>query len=869
MSRTGVGCRVVIDGKQIDDGCFVWAQESPGTVLRTNDETNPRAALATTDFGASVATGSAALSLQAVSGLTAPLPATFIRATVTVAGNTYIQISRNMRGLTPGQVVSLSAYGRSSLAYTSSQVLITLHDAANAQLGATISVPGPAGSAGQWLRWTAPNITLPANVSYAVFRIRIIATTVPVGATIDITGILRERASSVRVYIDGAIADTDTREYLWSGQPDKSTSIERVPLYSERLAEGLSADEGLRVVWGRTNTNEQPSPSTCTFTVTDDPGNLYFANLRIGSSVYVYADSTVHGGSTLPAFHDPDFESEVRATPSNATVTRDNRHVETGTMAALMKPLVFDRTYSAQFPPGTLQPSGTNPNAWDDIPHLSPGQTWHLAVRVWVPDGVTVTAKPVIYTGPYAGAATVLPAMGSASVAGWNTIEADVSPGVALGWMGVQIEASGGGTWGDTDPAIEWAQLPDTLEWRDFSDVYIDRVGVFAPEGGTTVTMLVFGGRVTDLDSSWNGSGPQIAITAVDFLGDLGNRYVGDEPWLLEPLATRVARVLNLARAGNEPPITADVATTIANVPVTWEDVDHRAASGLLTDLAQSVDGVLWSATHIVSGPYVKIEDPGQRPPLYQLAIDAGKIVIASIDVESLPVDQRPLDLSACDVLRDPVTFTLDVADIATRAVVSWQEQTLNEEGLPSPTERNYSEILANREAQYGTRNISVTTLLTTQAAAETVAERLLARNTGQWRMEGLEVADLDFTVPDDRAAQILLALLDGVRRGGLPVRVTELPTWSPIGETAPAYVEGGDYTFSGGGWTLALTISRATGLGANATWDEIPRDPAWIWDTWSPSITWDALRGVAGPEKDLARPAPPDRPDNTIPEES
>lgn len=639
-----------------------------------------------------------------------------------------------------------------------------------------------------------------------------------------------------RVIIDGKQVDDGCLN--WANIPDPD----------DYLPEGMSADEGLSIVWGRSTTNEQPSPSTCTFTITDDPGNLYYTNLKIGSTVFVYADSTISGGASLPAFHDPDFETEVRAVVANSVVGRSNRHVETGTIAAVMKPVNADRNYAAQFPPGTLQTPGTNPNAWDDIPHLSPGQTWHLAVRVWVPQGLSVSARPLIYTGPYANAATVLPIMGIATVPGWNTIEADVSPGVALGWMGVQIEASGGLTWAATPDSWTWATIDPNLEWRDLSDVYIDRVSVLSPAGGTTVTMLVFGGRITDLDSKWNEAAPEIGVTAVDFLGDLGNRYVGDEPWLSESLETRVLRILDLAHAANEPAVTADIATTIRNVPLTWEDVDHRAASGLLTDIAASVDAVLWSATHIVSGPYIKMEDPAQRPALYQFKLVNGKIDIVSIDVSTLPIDKRPLDLSACDVLRDPVTFTLDVADIATRAVVSWQEQTLDDDGNPSPTERNYAEIDAGADAEYGTRNISLQTLLTTQAAAATVAERLLSRNTGQWRMEGLEVADADFNVPDSTAATILLTLLDGVRRGGLPVRVIDLPQWSPIGTVAPAYIEGGVYTFSGGGWTLALTISRATGLGSNAPWDSFPRAAGWTWDAWNPAITWDDLRGVAPP---------------------
>lgn len=223
-----------------------------------------------------------------------------------------------------------------------------------------------------------------------------------------------------------------------------------------------------------------------------------------------------------------------------------------------------------------------------------------------------------------------------------------------------------------------------------------------------------------------------------------------------------------------------------------------------------------------------------------------GLIYIVPIDPETLPPDQRPLEISACDVLRDPVQWVNSVADIATRVTASWMEQTLGDDGQPSPTQRTLLVTDDAAEASFGTRNISVQTMLTTAVAARNVAERIMARNAGEWRLSGLVVADADFVVPDQVAVNVLVTLLDGVRRGGMAIRVVELPEWSPLGTAAPAYVEGGTYAYNGGGWELALTVSRGTGLGRNAQWDEMP--PTWIWDNWSPGITWDDLRGVAAP---------------------
>ena len=648
----------------------------------------------------------------------------------------------------------------------------------------------------------------------------------------------------IRVLVDGRQLDDGCLPWT---QPD----------YPDRLPYGLSADDGLTITWGRSDTIEQPQASTCTFRVADDTDRSYFGSFRIGSSIQVLADAVITGGAAVPAFLDPGFDTQLRAVTRNATAERSTRKVETGGYAAALKPINSSSPYSFQLPPGVLQQAGTNPNAWDDLPHLSPGETWHMQARLWVPQNVTATVRAVIYTGPYASAATVGPVIGAVTGTGadeWHTVEADISPGVQLGWLGFQVEATGGLRWIDAGETT-WAERPDTEQWRDTQDVYLDHVAILAPEGGTTVTMLVFGGRVTDMESQYDVDLAALDVTATDFLGDLGNRYVGDEPWLAEPLQDRFLRVLQLARVPGETAITADIATSVAGDEMTWEDVDHKAAAGLLRDMAASVDGVLWAATHLVSGPYVKLEDPANRPALYQLDLVNGRIVIVQVDIDDLPEAERPLDVSACDVLRDPVRWLLDVSDIATRTTVTWMDQTLDEEGNPQPTERTYALVDSGREAAHGTRNVSVQTMLTDEALASDVAERILSRMNGDWRMSGLTVADADFTTPDATAANVLLTLLDGVRRGGMGIRVTDLPAWSPLGQTAPAYVEGGTYSYVNGGWQLDLTVSRATGLGRNAQWDQL--DPAWTWDQWDPGITWDELRGVAAPGLALAEPLP------------
>ena len=294
-----------------------------------------------------------------------------------------------------------------------------------------------------------------------------------------------------------------------------------------------------------------------------------------------------------------------------------------------------------------------------------------------------------------------------------------------------------------------------TWTWQDVAAVYLDDVQVLAPAAGTPRTVLVFSGRITDVTASWDDTvrGPSVDVTAADFTADLANRDIGDEPWPAEPMADRFNRIIDLS----EYPVTADIDGSITDIPVSWQDVDNQPATGLLQALAQTVDGVMWSAVHQTTGAYLKVEDPSVRAALYQLVMVDGVVQVVKIG-------EGGTVLSACDVLRDPIQFEQDVSDIATRAAVSWLEQILDDKGLPATVEHTVTVIDADLEDIYGTRRISVTTQLTTSADAVDVANRLMARLTVRgWRASGFVVDDDHI----DQAAQTL-ALLDGTSRIGL-----------------------------------------------------------------------------------------------------
>jgi hypothetical protein len=625
----------------------------------------------------------------------------------------------------------------------------------------------------------------------------------------------------------------------------------------QRLADGAPTDDpyaptvldGLKIAWGRETTVDQPDASSCTFDLMDELGGQSFMNrLRTGTPIDVTATGWIYPDPDQPVWPDPSFEAGLPGTTAtNARVAHTARRASSGTYALRMDPVDAARRASTRIAPAPFAAPGTDPDAWDEIPTTSPGQTWSYGASVWAPPGASVTVRPVLYAGPYAAAARVV-STSQRTVQGtgtWAVVTGEFVPDTAGAWVGLEVSVFPTGVaWDDVPDDVTWDSLADTAwadwQWDDFGAVFVDDVTVLAPAEGTEQTVLVFSGRVASLAAGWDDGPdcPTVAVACVDFTADLQNRDVGDEPWAVETMASRFNRVLDLAGMD----VTAEIADSVAGILVTWVDVDNQAATGLLADLASSVDAVMWSATHQVSGPYLEVEDPAQRPSLYFLELVDGVVVI----VRNPDDVAAALDLSACDLLRDDVTWTQDTQDVITRAAVTWQEQGVDDEGQPATTEHTVTLINTELEAQLGSRRLSLTTQLQAEDDATDVAQKLLARTSvSDWRATGLVIDDAELDDPDDEDVARVLTLLDGTQRNGLPMRIVDLPAWTPAGDTVPVYLEGGTYSFDDGAWVLDLTVSNATAQGQSVAWDELPDDPAWSWDDFDPDITWDDLRGV------------------------
>jgi hypothetical protein len=349
--------------------------------------------------------------------------------------------------------------------------------------------------------------------------------------------------------------------------------------------------------------------------------------------------------------------------------------------------------------------------------------------------------------------------------------------------------------------------------------------------------VIVFDGRVTDLDASYSDDdgGASVAVVAADLTADLGNRFIGDDPWPQETLATRVGRILTLAAGGQ----TAQLDPRPAAVLVGRMDADRQGAMPLLEDLASSSGSVLWSAVDPTTGAYLLYEDPALRA--------AGSVLIQYSTGLWGPSEGSAgagLEVDACLVLQDPLHWFLDTTDLLTRATVRWQDQAT----APDPTERVVTIVDTDLEASHGARGISISTMLTTAQAASQLATAAMAAHASAtaWRSTGL-TWDLAVSEDNDPATQTLaMALLDNNSRIGLLLSLVNLPEWTPVTAAINLFVEGGTYEYAEGRWTLALDTVPSTGTGLSVTYAQMPDSVRDV--DMDPTVSYADLLGVGPP---------------------
>lgn len=331
---------------------------------------------------------------------------------------------------------------------------------------------------------------------------------------------------------------------------------------------------------------------------------------------------------------------------------------------------------------------------------------------------------------------------------------------------------------------------------------------------------VVFGGRVTDLEASYDDDlgAARCSVVAMDQLSELANRYVGSEPWASQLMWERAARILGAVGLDWHTSL-ASIPNRPANLVVSRVDVDRQAATDLLQELAISSGSVLWGATDPATGvPYLIYEDPANRSSLYVFAENLATLLWAPSTGSGAGTP-----LSSCEVLRDPVQWSRAVTDLITRVTVRWLDQSTS----PGTTERSVGLTDAGAEANYGSRGISIGTILTKEIDAQNLAAGTLAAHqpSPAWRADGL-TWDLSQVTTDSAAHRTLVrTLLDNKARLGYAIALIDLPYWTPTSAAVQLYIEGGTYRYAEGGyWILALEASPATGLGGSLTYGQTDR---------------------------------------------
>ena len=630
---------------------------------------------------------------------------------------------------------------------------------------------------------------------------------------------------------------------------DRARLADTAAEYRANLPTALS---GLKLTWGRGDVTEQPATSTCTFTVADIGGDLDFLDLlHVGARIDVYAAGNTTGSAVQDIAVDGGFESSdittrVSTSPNSpAALSWTGDTPFAGSRALRILP---DGYFIAdvKIPPADLSDS---PTAWDYLPQVRAGEQWTVdfAVRPGQPDRMTVQAGPAVYNSPAGGLNIYAPVSNVAPAAGWQRFSTPYTiPPDVPGWLGVCLQPTFR-IWTTATSDGAWSAQPGS--WQGWGTVDVDDVHIYAPATAQR-RVLAFSGRLTDMHASAAGDGVSVDVTAVDWTADMANFFIGDVPWAVETMAARVARIIAFWNAGLG--VYSAVRTIVDPVPgalpVSWRDVDNQSVMDLLTEMADTGDAVIWSAFASAQGFYLWYEDPTARMSFAMLAWNPGP---GLVQITGNVNASRGIQLSACTILRDPVEWTQDVADVITRVNGTWQEQTLDDDGQQSPTERSYT--LADEQAEvpvdvgglgYGVRAMSYTTQLTSQADLSGVANRVLARSRALgWRVSGVE---WDTRVPEqfgDADRTNLLALLDGTRRIGLPLTLTDMPGWTPTGDITQLYLEGGDYSFDDGRWDLSLTVSPSGANAYSAAW--LDMDPAWAWRQFDPAIAWVELWGT------------------------
>ena len=309
-------------------------------------------------------------------------------------------------------------------------------------------------------------------------------------------------------------------------------------------------------------------------------------------------------------------------------------------------------------------------------------------------------------------------------------------------------------------------------------------------------------------------------------LASWGTSAVGAAPWPKETVAERAQRIADLL---GEPIVILGGDTQ----NVDRQDVDSQTGAGLLSQLSDSIAGMLF-------------DGPGSdgSGTIYLQALDARRVVVSTVTWELEPaastwdeldagtrwVDEdetafAPIDLTGCWVRRDPGPVWVSRWDIANRVHVTW-----GQDGASLSTYEDPASI-----ALYGVHDTKLDTPLDDLADVVELGTLILGRAS----VPVLEfpTVDIDLERLPVALASQLIQVVPGTR-----VTVHDLP------QPAPAHaflgcVEGFEVTVTGpGSAAMRLHVSDVAASLAVPAWDEL--DPLALWDDEPVGADWESELG-------------------------
>lgn len=338
--------------------------------------------------------------------------------------------------------------------------------------------------------------------------------------------------------------------------------------------------------------------------------------------------------------------------------------------------------------------------------------------------------------------------------------------------------------------------IPDSLEIGS-------GIGVFVST--SLIQSQRFFGRITDINYGWDDAGEDTPdalvaqVNAAGILADLGRRVVGDTPWTEELDGARVSRILAAAGITTDPTF-SDPGT----VQILARDVDAQAALPLAQAVADDAMGVVWETK-------------------------AGVVLYA--DADHRRNTRSMLTLGPCDVLVSP-TWTRNTEGLVNLVSIGFGLPPLDEEGNPQGEQPRYVDSSPVSQARFGRYEFVRGTQLADLAAATTLGNVVLNRNsTPVWVFSDLplDLAGLDA----ERTASVLSMDVHSL------VELTGLPAAGNAPTSDSLWVEGWDEILAFGVHELSLVVSGYCRTSPPPRWDDVPFELTW--DTISNTITWDS----------------------------